>query len=109
MNYKKRHTEELGKVMAQTFKELADDNPGCMIFLMNAIEAERMQKIKLGYLPVFLSRAKLFDIKGERLYKVWNDCCDQNTRKAINIFCENSIDDILAHINDGGNGIPYED
>lgn len=108
MNYKKQ-LEKIGETMTVIFKELADDNPGCMIFLMNAIEAEKMQKIKLGYLPVLLARAKLFDIKGGRLYKVWNDCCNQNAIKAINILCENSIDDILAHINDGGKGIPYED
>lgn len=109
MNYKKKRLEEIGETMAEIFKEIADNNPGCMLFLMNAIDVERTKRIKPGYLPVFLARAKLFDIKGERIYTFWNECCDQNARKAINIFCENSIDDILAHINDGGDGIPYED
>lgn len=109
MNLKKDITKELWNTVEKIYKELADNNPGCMLFLMNAMEAEASKKIKSGSFPLFLARTKFFDIKGERLYKFWNDCCDQNTRKAINIFCENSKDDILAHINDGGDGIPYED
>ena len=41
---------------------------------------------------------------------IWNDCCDRNAEKALDIMLNNDIDDIRYHINyEDGRGIPYTD
>lgn len=41
---------------------------------------------------------------------LWNDCCDRNTAKAVDIMLAKSIEDIFAHLNyERGRGIPFED
>lgn len=47
-------------------------------------------------------------IKGDKLYMLWNDCCNRVTGHAVRIMITHDIDDILTHINyAGGRGIPY--
>lgn len=49
------------------------------------------------------------NIRGAKLYMLWNDCCDRNTDKTMNIMLENPIEDIVKHINfEGGRGIKYD-
>lgn len=39
---------------------------------------------------------------------LWNDCCDRNTFKTLDIIISHTIEDIEEHINyKNGRGIPY--
>lgn len=75
------------------FAEIADYNPGAMFFMLDAMKISRK-----GTAVVALSRMKEFGIKGEFLYVLWNDCCDRNTEKALEVMMNNSKDDILDHL-----------
>lgn len=93
-----------------TFTEITEGNPGCMAFVEQAYMG--------GDLHEALEAESAFDrvtkagIRGSRLYMLWNDCCNRDTKMAVKIMQEHSIEDILHHIDDGirdrGRGIPYE-
>ena len=84
--------------------DIAQGNPGCIQFLAEAYD-DNMFNAESGF-----GRMQENNIKGEKLYRLWNDCCDRNTKKAVNIMCNNEINDILEHINyDNVRGIPYSD
>ena len=47
-------------------------------------------------------------IIGDKLYMLWNDCCDRDTVKAVDLMTLDTIENITRHINHkGGRGIPY--
>ena len=83
--------------------DLCEGNPGALTFMgqaysINPFKAEnafqRMQDNK---------------IRGSKLYMLWNDCCDRDTNKAVEIMLNNDIDDIVKHINfEAGRGICYD-
>ena len=83
-------------------EQFAAGNPGALNFIMeayalNALHAENgfMKMLSIG-------------VTGDKLYMLWNDCCDRDTALAVaamNVFAE---DEILRHINyEGGRGIPF--
>lgn len=48
------------------------------------------------------------NIREEKLYMLWNDCCDRNTGEAIYIMNKKTITEIIEHINyEHGRGIPF--
>ena len=82
---------------------LIDGNPGAMHFIVVSFKqfpekAEKAFKImKDNY------------IRGDKLYMLWNDCCNCNIRKTLDIILTKSIKEILEHINyENGRGIPFE-
>ena len=81
---------------------MSDGNPGAMRFI---VEAYRYNADKCDRA---FDKMKKAGIVGERLYMIWNDCCDRNTEMAVNIILTHEIDDIVKHINyENGRGIPY--
>lgn len=83
---------------------LCDGNPGALTFMMDAYD-KFLFKAEAAF-----QRMQDNLIRGAKLYMLWNDCCDRNTKKAVEIMLNNPIDDILQHINyEQGRGIPYED
>ena len=83
--------------------DICKGNPGALTFLMLAYD-EDMFKAERGF-----QRMLDNNITGSKLYMLWNDCCDRDTKMAVNIMCENDVDDIIKHINyENGRGIPYE-
>ena len=82
--------------------ELSDGNPGCMMFVIQALHETP------GRAVTALQRAQLYDLKGSRLYMLWNDCCGGNTGLALIVMNEEDIGTILHHIDGGcGRGIPF--
>ena len=78
-------------------------NPGAITFMMEAITVEPDNALKA------FERMDYANIKGDKLYMIWNDCCDRDTKKALNVMLNNSIDDINKHINyENGRGIEYD-
>ena len=49
-------------------------------------------------------------ITGSRLYMLWNDCCDRDTKKALAVMGKMAVEEIVRHINyKGGRGIHIAD
>lgn len=81
---------------------ILEGNPGATAFM-----AEAYNKFLFKAERAF-QRMQDANITGAKLYMLWNDCCDRDTEKAINIMIDNDIDDIVSHINyENGRGIPY--
>lgn len=86
---------------------VSEGNPGAATFCMEAIHQENIEKYAIA---ATLERMKSLDITGDKLYMIWNDCCNRDTEKTIKVMLENSKDDLLKHLNyENGRGIPYED
>lgn len=78
-------------------------NPGCVTFVMQAYSLSPFKAEKA------FQRMDDNEIRGDKLYMIWNDCCDRDTEKAIKIMLEKPIEDIIAHINyEHGRGIMYQ-
>ena len=83
---------------------LCEGNTGALAFMMEAYMEHDLFRAERGF-----QRMQDNGISGSRLYMLWNDCCDKDTKKAVDIMCEYSIGDIIQHINySGGRGIPFD-
>lgn len=84
------------------FFNICEGNPGALAFLL---EAYKMDSI--GAEKAF-RRMYNNNITGDKLYMLWNDCCDRDTKKTIQIMRNHTINDIIQHINyENGRGIKY--
>lgn len=83
--------------------DLCEGNPGAFTFMMEAYDLN-MFKAEGAF-----QRMQDNNIRGAKLYYLWNDCCEKNTDKTLNIMLEKPIEDIVKHINfEGGSGIKYD-
>lgn len=83
--------------------EVCEGNPGAMTFLAEAFAVDLLSA------ATAFERMQNNNITGSKLYMLWNDCCDRNTVKALQIMLNNTIEDIIEHINEEhGRGIRYE-
>lgn len=85
--------------------DIVEGNPGAMTFLMDAYDKF------LGKAELAFQKMQDNDIRGEKLYLLWNDCCNRDTEKAIRIILDKSIPEIKEHINhayEHGRGLPFE-
>ena len=81
-------------------------NPGAYTFLKESCMID-VEKTINGF-----NRMLENEIVGSMLYVIWNDCCYRDTEWAMDVILNNSIEDILKHINNahlavGNRGIPY--
>lgn len=83
--------------------DLCEGNPGALRFMCEAYKLKPL-KAEKGF-----ARMRDYRISGDKLYMLWNDCCDRDTYAAIEMMCEAEIETIIKHINyENGYGIPYE-
>ena len=84
---------------------VSEGNPGAATFCMEAMHQENAAK----YAIAAIERMKALDITGDKLYMVWNDCCNRDTEKTLTVMLEKSQDDLIKHLNyENGRGIPFE-
>ena len=84
--------------------DICKGNPGALAFLIDAYQ-KYFTKAETAF-----KKMSDADICGDKLYMLWNDCCNRDTEKTINIMLTHSIEDIVKHINyEHGRGIPYQD
>ena len=84
--------------------DICNGNIGALTFLMEAYDIDLFGAEKA------FQRMQDNNITGSKLYMLWNDCCDRDTKKALRIMKDNSIQDIVEHINyENGRGIKYEE
>lgn len=82
--------------------DICEGNPGALTFLVDAYS------IDIGGAERAFQRMQDNNITGDKLYMLWNDCCDRDTKKAIQVMTDHTIEDILQHINyENGRGIRY--
>lgn len=84
--------------------DIWEGNPGALQFLMDAYRID-MFKAETAF-----RRMQDNNITGTKLYMLWNDCCDRDTKLALQISHTAPVDKILEHINyDGGRGFPFNE
>lgn len=82
--------------------EICEGNPGALSFLMLAFKIEPAKS------EVAFYRMQANGICGDRLYMLWNDCCERDIEKTLKIMCDKPIKEIIEHINyEKGRGIPF--
>ena len=83
--------------------DICAGNPGALTFLMEAYE------LHAGKAESAFQKMQNAGITDPKLYMIWNDCCDRDTDKAVDMILEEDIPTILHYINwDAGRGIHYE-
>ena len=93
-----------GKSHNQLFLVMADGNPGCLQFICE------LMRIPGGW-EAFRMMENM-SIRGERAYKLWNDCCGRDTEMAAEILSlagkrKITHEEICAHI-DQPYGLPFD-
>lgn len=83
-------------------REYCGGNPGALSFFIEGLELDSNRAVN-GF-----QRMKLNEIHSEKLYMLWNDCCNRDTKRAIYIMLHDNVESIHRHINyENGRGIPY--
>lgn len=84
--------------------DICAGNPGALTFLMQAYDTD-MFRAERGF-----QRMQDNGITGSRLYMLWNDCCNRDTKKALAVMGKMAVEEIVRHINyEGGRGVPIAD
>lgn len=81
--------------------DICKGNPGALTFVMLAYEYNPYRA------EAAFRRMQNNGITGDKLYMLWNDCCDRDVEQTlVNMECM-SMEEIVSHINyEGGRGIP---
>lgn len=94
------------KEMQSWIVKMADGNIGALSMILDIMESHVVR----GF--VALQRMEMLDIKGEKLYLIWNDCCFRDLNKTIDVMLERSKEELLDHIDmqkNWGRGKPFEE
>lgn len=84
--------------------DMCNNNIGAMSFMMEAYQ------INGADAEYAFKRMRHYNICGDKLYMIWNDCCDRDTEKAIRVMKDCSIEFILTKLNyEHGRGIKITD
>lgn len=82
--------------------DIVEGNPGAMTFLMDAY------RIAMFRAEAAFDKMQKAGITGPKLYMIWNDCCNRNTERAINMILDNDVKVIEHFINyENGYGLRY--
>ena len=82
--------------------DICEGNPGALNFLIQAYD--------LGPFKAETAFRKLQDanITGDKLYMIWNDCCNRDATRAVDMILENDIETLNRFINyENGRGLIY--
>lgn len=89
--------------------ELCEGNPGALTFMITAYNPGK-DYVDLFKTEAAFKRMEKAGIRGDKLYMLWNDCCDRDTEKTLEIMRTKDIEDIKTHINyEGGRGFAFEE
>ena len=83
--------------------DIAEGNPGAMTFMLSAYNSYP------DLANLALIRMERNGITGSALYMLWNDCCDRDTKMAVEAALYCPLGFLKDHINKrGGRGIKIE-
>lgn len=89
--------------------DMCEGNPGAVAFMMAAYNPEKSMPEIIKAETAF-KRMDEVNIRGSQLYMLWNDCCNRDTEKAIEIMKTKPIEEIVKHINfEGGRGYAFDE
>lgn len=92
------------EMLMEDILRISRGNPGAAEFAMDAVKYSIMDARRV------FSRMESINVVGDRLYMLWNDCCDRNTLLTMVIAMYAPTEMILGHINyENGRGIPFLD
>ncbi len=83
--------------------DICKGNPGALTFLIEAY------KIHMGKAEMAFQKLQNADITGAKIYMLWNDCCERNVEKTIDMILKEDIDTISHYLNyENGRGLIYD-
>jgi len=83
---------------------ICNGNPGALDFTLRAYAIDSMHAERA------FQRMQDNNITGDKLYMIWNDCCDRNELKAIDVMIYCPMEFILEKLNySRGRGIHITD
>lgn len=83
--------------------DICKGNPGALTFLMGAYGLD-MFKAEEAF-----QRMQNMKITGDKLYMVWNDCCDRDTEFTLDVMIHATDEEIIRHLNyEHGRGIRFD-
>lgn len=84
---------DLREEMIKSFVvKIADGNIGAMTCCVELLGTTNEKAITA------LQRAYEMGFKGDKLYLIWNDCCDRDANKTIEVLHEKSKEELWDHI-----------
>ena len=84
--------------------DMCNNNMGAIDFMMRAYHIDNADS------EYAFRRMRHYNIVGDKLYMIWNDCCDRDTEKAINVMKYCKIEFIIDKLNyEQGRGIHITD
>lgn len=95
--------------VADIVTKMSEGNPGAMTVVVKLVK--EMEK-DIQVLNIILCLDEHLELYGSRLYQLWNDCCDRDIQKVIQIvrlYMNGDISkkEILEHVNKPW-GEPFE-
>lgn len=93
--------------MHNIIMDMADGNLGAVSFLFDCINNNDFTP---KYIFTAFERMTVLNIKGSKLYLLWNDCCKKDTNKALEVMLKAGYEEILDHIDlekHKGRAIPF--
>ena len=95
--------EKYNDLLFATIVKYCGNNPGAISFFMESLSYANPSIAIQAFERMYKN-----NIREEKLYMLWNDCCDRNTGEAIYIMNKKPITEIIEHINyEHGRGIPF--
>lgn len=77
-------------------------NPGALSFLIDAYD------IHIGKAEMAFQKLQDAGITGDKIYILWNDCCNRNTERTIDMILDNEVSILKHFINyEHGRGLRY--
>lgn len=82
--------------------DICKGNPGALAFLAKAY------KTRLWEAEAAFQKLQSADITGDKIYMLWNDCCNRNTDRTIDMILDNDTKTLEHFINyENGRGLRY--
>jgi len=100
MNESNNELDQLFKIVM----EMSEGNPGAINYVMGIIKKGETNH---AYISIF-TWLYANHIRGERLYKLINDCCNNNYYRLMEVIASDiTIDAINSHIDNGVRGLEF--
>jgi hypothetical protein len=82
--------------------DICEGNPGALNFLIQAYDHDPFKA------ETAFQKLQDANITGDKLYMIWNDCCNRDTARAVDMILENDIEALNHFINyENGRGLIY--
>jgi len=82
--------------------DICEGNPGALNFLIQAYDSDPFKA------ETAFQKLQDSNITGDKLYMIWNDCCNRDTARAVDMILENDIETLNHFINyENGRGLIY--